>query len=129
MQVGFVRDLSGKLYPYSPIYVESRTRKSEIFTAIIDTVYNGWIALPANDIAMLELEMIGEDPVLFGNFTTEFVRTFRAQIIWNDQRRFVTVHETGNEATIGMNPWRDNNLSLDACENGEIRLEPISAQT
>ena len=129
MQVGIVRELSGRLFPFSPIYVEGRTRNPKIFTAIVDTGFDGWVALPASEIAILDLEMIGANPVVFGNFTTELVRTFLAQIIWNDQRRFVTVHESGNEATIGMNLLRNNNLSLDACENGAIQLEPISART
>ena len=125
MQIGLMREIGGKLYPFAAINVAGNRGSSLMIPAIVDTGFDGWLALPATVVLELELQRDTDSDLEFADSRRETVRTFRANVMWAERRFNVVVHETGNQATIGTALLRDYNLSMDACNLGHITLQPI----
>ena len=127
MQIGFVREFDGRLYPFSAIHIEGKGSTSQTLAAVVDTGFDGWLALPSSVINSLDLEPIGEVDLELANSKRERVFAYRTDVIWAERRFSVVVHETGNQATIGMNLLRDHHLDLDVTDLGPINLEPLES--
>lgn len=128
MSIGRVRDLNGQLFLLHPIYIEGPNGVGKVHIASIDTGFTGQLALPASSRVDLGLEFIENISVIFGNNEPHRVDTYQARVYWNDLWQQITVLETGDRPLIGMNLVRGSNVSFDAIELGEIRIDPLATE-
>ena len=94
--------------------------------AVVDTGFNGFLALPAQRIRALGLPSIGAKTAILADGTPARVRIFRAIVHWHGTRRVVPALEVHGGALIGMTLLRGSRLTMDVVPNGPVEIEPIS---
>ena len=127
MNIGYVRELGGKLMPMCPIYVEGPTGKSQVFTAHIDTGFTGHLVLPTHAVEELELEPERAINAKFANSRVQEVHQYRAATFWNNERRDILVLATGDVPLVGMELLRGNTICFDATGRGHVDIEPLGS--
>ena len=121
MMNGYVnRDLE----PMVAIEIEDREGTFQSFEAILDTGFNGEIALPPRTIQRLGLADRGR-ALNWTVATGEEVeaREFTGVVSWHGQSRRVIVLETGGEPLVGTSLLSGSRLSIDMRTGGEVLIE------
>jgi clan AA aspartic protease len=93
--------------------------------ALVDTGFNGEIALPSPLVKALGLTLIGRERMVLADGTSRFARTYRAFVELNEQRYAVRVVEAG-EPLVGMGLLWGHDLRIQCVSAGNVVLEPRS---
>lgn len=94
------------------------------FQCVLDTGYDGDIALPSNVIDQLGLVPSDNLRVILGNGEHVFMRVYSAVASWHEQLVNVEVLQTNGESVIGMALLENNTLTVQVWDGGEVVIEP-----
>lgn len=73
--------------------VVNNKAKTQLVDAVIDTGFSGFLTLPSNVIAALELIWKGRDVATLGDGTSCIFEVYIALIIWDGQYRTIDINE------------------------------------
>jgi clan AA aspartic protease len=104
-----------------PITVHSGNETAREIEALVDTGFNGGLALPARHIEELKLSLVGRERMLLASGDLHFARTYRASVELKGKRASVRVVETG-EPLVGMALLWGYDLRIECVENGRVVL-------
>jgi len=94
-------------------------------TAVIDTGFNGYLTLPADTIAALELPFHSIAEAQLDDGQTVALRKFEAHILWSHRERAVTVLETQGTALVGMAFLNRHRVIIDVIAGGAVTIDTI----
>ena len=94
------------------------------FRCILDTGFDGYIALPAASIRQLGLPLIGSGVADFLDSYSATLYMYDGIVYWHGQPVEVTVLETQRESVIGMALLENSTLTVQVWDGGEVRIEP-----
>lgn len=112
------------LEPVVDIEIEDGEGDIQSFKAILDTGFNGEIALPIQTIERLGLEhrsQIYEWTLASGEEAE--MREFTGVVSWHGQSRQVIVLATGDEPLLGTSLLSGSRISIDMRGGGEVLIE------
>ena len=92
---------------------------------VVDTGFTGSLALPGDLIARLGLPCLGLRTGFLADGREAVLNTFEALVDWHGQRRRVPALEIQRGGLVGMALLQGSRISLDAVENGPLRIEPL----
>lgn len=93
-----------------PLIVRSGNGIEREIEAVVDTGFNGVLALPARHIDDLSLSLVGRERMLLASGDLDIARTYRAFVKLEDRVYSVRVIE-GGESLIGMGlRWEKDHL-------------------
>jgi clan AA aspartic protease len=92
---------------------------------IVDTGFQGELALPAATIASLGLPPGGRWWAKLADDSHASVPIFSATILWDDQEVGVTVMSMGSRPLLGTELLQGFNLNADFEEDGQLELTPL----
>ena len=121
MMIGYVNRY---LEPVVMIEIEDREGTLQSLEAILDTGFNGEIALPAQTIEHLGLSSRGQAldwTVATGDEVP--LAEYDGVVSWHDQSRRVVVVETGDEPLLGTSLLAGSRISIDMRGGGEVLIE------
>jgi clan AA aspartic protease len=95
--------------------------------AVIDTGFNGFLTLPADEIARLELPAIGFVDAVLGDGSEVELATFRARLAWEGQSRDVNILEAEGGPLLGAGLLADCELTVLFVANGRVSIVPSAA--
>jgi clan AA aspartic protease len=98
---------------------------SEPADMIVDTGFTGFLALPSDLIARLGLPCLGLRTAFLADGREAVLNLFEAVMEWHGQLRRVLALEVRRGALLGMALLHGSRLTMDAVENGPVRIEPI----
>ena len=124
MKIGTVRD-RGRLVPMAQLKVRGEVGEPESVSALVDTGFTEWFALPLHVIERLGLEPVGSELLAFGNLAQEMVNVYEAYVYWDAVWHSIFVHQLPGDPTVGMELLRGFRLTVDALPQGTIEIEPI----
>ena len=130
MKVGEVSLSSGRLVPFTSVFVENEVGQLVGCDAKIDTGFTGWLGLPDIYIDILGLEAIDTDMVRTADNELRSVKVYTANIVWGVSSYSVRVHEVGTMPLIGMSLLQGFVMTMDTRPGGAVLIEtatdPIS---
>ena len=109
-----------------PVTVRGRDRASATLSFTIDTGFDGYLCLPPEQVAGLDLARVGAPVVVLGDGRQAELDLYSAFAEW--QGRLVPVSVLGVEggALLGMSLLHGNRLTMDVVADGPLRIDPLA---
>jgi predicted aspartyl protease len=92
-------------------------------TALVDTGFNGDVALPRRMIEQLACESTGERKAELGDGLIAVLASYSGRVLWNDVERKVSVL-AGGGPLVGMDLLRGWQLSIQIDPGGVVHVKP-----
>ena len=92
--------------------------------AVLDTGFNGYLALPPPVIEALRLERLGQETLVLASGERRYPRKYEAAVVFLGELRPVEVIEAGEELP-GTRLLRGRELRIQYVEGGRVRLEAL----
>lgn len=93
------------------------------FQCVLDTGFDGDIALPSAVIHRLELAFAGPSDTVFLSGYSAPLPVYEGTASWHGQPIQVAVLETERESVLGMALLENNTLTIQAWDGGEVLIE------
>ncbi len=90
---------------------------------IIDTGFNGFLALPHAVITALGLRRLGRGRALLANGSEAIFDIYETTVTWDGKSRAVEVDATENVALLGMSMLYGHELWVHAVEGGRVTIQ------
>jgi clan AA aspartic protease len=91
--------------------------------ATVDTGFTGYLTLPPDLVAAMQLPYGRSGVVVLGNGTTVEVSSYTATVVWDGMDRQIAVLATEGVAMIGMSLLEGYHLFVDVIAGGGVRIE------
>ena len=95
---------------------------SYLLSAVIDTGFSDYLALPTDIIDDLDLRAFGEKPVTLGDGSARLLNVYTGYVFWNEDWRPIEVIATDGEALIGMSLLSNSRITLDVRDGGAVSI-------
>jgi clan AA aspartic protease len=90
--------------------------------AIIDTGFNGWLSLPPDLIAELNLEWKRRGRAVLGDGTECVFDVYEAVIVWDGNMLTIPIDEADSEPLVGMSLMEGHQLTVQVFDGGHVEL-------
>lgn len=94
--------------------------------AIVDTGFDGHLALPPEFIGRLNMEPDWPTYVDLETGLRERMNTWRGYVLWHDGIRSIRVLEAGGPPLLGMELMEDSQLTMQPRINGPVLIERLN---
>ncbi|MFN0112334.1 MAG: clan AA aspartic protease [Blastocatellia bacterium] len=105
------------------IFGESNQQRE--FEAILDTGYTGFLTLPAEMIADLELDWRRRQQTRLADGSKIFSDVYEATVLWDGKPRRIFVDEVNSESLLGMSMLAHHELSMKIFDGGEVLISKL----
>jgi clan AA aspartic protease len=119
-----IGSVNSRLEATLPLQVLGPNRQQQI-TAVIDTGYNGELSLPMAVITALSLPPLAPGRVRLADASRRILRRYRAEVIWDGQRRTVRVLCVEGDPLIGTALLSGYRMEADFVAGGQVTLQPL----
>ena len=92
---------------------------------IVDTAFDGDLALPSSVIAQLEAEIAEEQIVRFADGSERERPRYELTLIWGEEERITEVLALENPPLLGVGLMDGHLLQAEMQTGGEVSLEPL----
>ena len=113
------------LAPCIDISIAGTDRVFRTEMAVVDTGFTGWLALPGESIARLDLTPYGQRPASQASGETRMFDIHSALVLWHGVARPVPVHRAEGTPLIGMNLLNGSRLIVDSWEGGDVVIDEL----
>ena len=93
--------------------------------ALLDTGFNGGLALPTSVIPQLDLVPRGNRYGYLALGEEFQLPTWRGTVLWNGRPRSVEIVETDSEPLLGMDLLRGNRITIEVREGGAVTVDAL----
>lgn len=108
-----------------PLVISNANRQQQVFDAVIDTGFTGFLSLPSTIIATLDLPWSASDIATSGDGSEALFDLYFATVIWDGQYREIYVAESDTEPLPGMSLLYGYRVQIDAVEGGTVKIEAL----
>jgi clan AA aspartic protease len=106
-----------------PIALRAADGQTVSTIAVIDTGFNGHLALPPEMIARLGFEPIGHLSALLGDGRRALLAVYEATVVWGGEDRAVEALRSEARALVGMSLLRGSNVTITVQVGGSVLVE------
>jgi clan AA aspartic protease len=93
--------------------------------AIVDTGFNGWLSLPSDLIAELNLEWKRRGRAVLGDGTECVFNVYEAVVVWDGNLLTIPIDEADSEPLVGMSLMEGYQLTVQVFEGGHVELVKV----
>jgi clan AA aspartic protease len=111
--------------PIVDIKVVGADGAGHTISVLVDTGFNGYLALSAAAIRTLGLRYRGQRTGTLANGSKATFSVYRATVQWHGRQRPIIVHEADGQAFIGMKLIAGNRLELFATVDGNVIIDEL----
>ncbi len=111
--------------PVLRLRLNGPTGQSEEILAVIDTGFNGTLALPPTLVAWLSLEKEETSKVRLADGIVRPFDRYNVQILWDGRAHDVLAFAMGDTPLIGMALLNGYRLTIDASDGGPVTIGPL----
>jgi clan AA aspartic protease len=108
--------------PIIALSIRGSDEKIYIQDAIVDTGFNGWLSLPSDLIAELNLEWKRRGRAVLGDGTECVFDIYEAVLIWDGNILTIPIDEADSEPLVGMSLMEGYQLTVQVFEGGHVEL-------
>lgn len=111
------------------ISISLRDADGNIYTqdAIVDTGFNGWLSLPPDLIAQLNLNWKRRGRAILGDGSECVFNVYEAVVIWDGDLLTIPVDEADSEPLVGMSLMEGYQLIVQVFEGGSVELSKVKS--
>ena len=102
--------------------LDNQLRRIEV---ILDTGFNGQMALPTITAQQLGLVRAGLRPRELADGSVSRVMTYTATVLWDGQPRSVQIVEADGEPLLGMELLLGSRVTIDVSDNGPVTIDAL----
>ncbi len=107
------------------LVLSNADRQTRLIDAVIDTGYTGFLSLPREIIAALNLPWTGIDRGTLGDGSEVTFEVYASTIIWDGQYRNIPVKAAETDPLVGMSLLYGYDLQIRAVEGGNVTIKAI----
>jgi clan AA aspartic protease len=107
------------------VTVRAPGQQAEQIDVVIDTGFNGALALPSTVIEALRLRSLGARPVTLADGSTTVLNVYRARLVWHEQERTVLILRADGDPLLGMALLYGNRIVMDVTDGGAVTIDPL----
>ncbi len=107
------------------LVISNANRQTRLIAAVIDTGYTGFLSLPREIIAALNLPWTGIDRGTLGDGSEVTFEVYAVTVIWDGQYRSIPVNEAETDPLVGMSLLYGYDLQIRAVEGGNVTVKAI----
>jgi clan AA aspartic protease len=107
------------------VVVGNSNRQLQAINAVIDTGFSGFLSLPSEIIANLDLPWSASDIVALGDGSETLFDLYTGIVIWDGQYRDIYIAESETEPLLGMALLYSYRLQVDTIEGGLVTIEML----
>jgi clan AA aspartic protease len=96
--------------------------------AVIDTGYNGYLTLPNQLVASLQLQFAGHRLGTLADGSVTRLDVYLADITWHGRQRDVLILQATGVPLIGMSLLEGSRLTMNVVAGGEVIIEELPQQ-
>ncbi|MBW4581091.1 MAG: clan AA aspartic protease [Tildeniella nuda ZEHNDER 1965/U140] len=111
--------------PIVPLSVCAANGQIHTQDAIVDTGFNGWLSLPPDAIALLELTWKRRGRAILGDGSECVFDVYEAVVLWDTDLLTIPVDEADAEPLIGMSLMEGYQLTVQVFEGGRVELSRL----
>lgn len=100
----------------------SRWGEADFF---LDTGFTGFLTLPSDAIAMLDLAYVGVQPSSLADNSRTFLSIYRLTVLWDGEDREIDVLELDGAPLLGMSLLEGYDVRIQAVDGGLITIERL----
>ncbi len=93
--------------------------------AIVDTGFNGWLSLPPDLIAELNLKWKRRGRAILGDGTECVFDVYEAVLVWDGNMLTIPIDEADSEPLVGMSLMEGYQLTVQVFESGHVELVKV----
>ena len=93
--------------------------------AVIDTGFNGYLALPPMLVADLELPVVGDGEAVLADGRQVSFNVYRVTALWDGLPRYVETGAVGYEPLVGMSMLVGHDLHVKVTNGGRVTIRDI----
>jgi clan AA aspartic protease len=93
--------------------------------AIVDTGFNGWLSLPPDLIAELNLKWKRRGRAILGDGTECVFDVYEAVLVWDGNMLTIPIDEADSEPLVGMSLMEGYQLTVQVFEGGLVELVKV----
>lgn len=126
MITGFV---NVEFEPIIPLSI--RCTDGKVFTqdAIVDTGFNGWLSLPPDLIAELNLKWKRRGRAILGDGSECVFNVYEAVVVWDETLPTIPVDEADSDPLVGMSLMEGYQLTMQVFEGGRVELRKVNTRS
>ena len=94
--------------------------------AIVDTGFNGWLSLPPDLIAQLNLKWKRRGRAILGDGSECVFNIYEAVLIWDGNFLTIPIDEADSEPLVGMSLMEGYQLIVQVFEGGRVKLSKVN---
>ena len=115
--------VSAELDPLATIEIKNGQGGDQPVEVVVDTGFNGELALPSHLVQPIGLEYIDNVPVVLADRQRRPVSAYDGAVSWHGRHREVVVLDMGSEPLLGMGLLLECKLTVDARPGGFVLIE------
>lgn len=92
---------------------------------IIDTAFDGELALPPHLAQHLPMEVAGRQTLSLADGSTIYSPYYRLLLEWGGEKRLTEVLLLDGNPLLGVNLWSGALMHIEWMEGGEVEVEPL----
>jgi clan AA aspartic protease len=93
--------------------------------AIVDTGFNGWLSLPPDLIAELNLKWKRRGRAILGDGTECVFDVYEAVLVWDGNMLTIPIDEADSAPLVGMSLMEGYQLTVQVFEGGHVELVKV----
>jgi clan AA aspartic protease len=113
--------------PIIPLSICGSDGKVYTQEAIVDTGFNGWLSLPPDLIAELNLKWKRRGRAILGDGTECVFDVYEAVLVWDGNMLTIPIDEADSEPLVGMSLMEGYQLTVQVFEGGHVELSKVKA--
>jgi clan AA aspartic protease len=107
------------------LVVVNESRQTKLITAVIDTGYTGFLSLPSEIIAELDLSWTGIDRGTLGDGSEVTFEVYAAKVIWDGEYRDIPINEAETDPLVGISLLYGYDLHIQTVEGGSVTIKRL----
>jgi len=112
--------------PIIPLSIRSADGQVFMQDAIVDTGFNGWLSLPPDAIAQLNLKWKRRGRAMLGDGSECVFDIYEAVVVWDNTLLKIPVDEADAEPLVGMSLMEGYQLTIQVFEGGQVELHKVT---
>jgi clan AA aspartic protease len=105
------------------LVVVNESRQTKLITAVIDTGYTGFLSLPSEIIAELNLSWTGIDRGTLGDGSEVTFEVYAVKVIWDGEYRDIPINEAETDPLVGISLLYGYDLHIQTVEGGNVTIK------